>query len=280
MKPGRACTHTRGSVSGSSVLAQLRLSRLWLSGLLLIGLLLASTLPGCTANSDVATDSGLAGDTSGGTITVFAASSLAPVIDELTQAFASDIRVLFSLAGSSTLREQLLAGAPADVFIPADIEHLEAVSKERPLAGPAVVVLKNRLALAVPAGNPAQVTGLADLSRPELLVGLCVEPVPCGALARQALAKAGITPEIDTEAPNVSALITQLAAGELDAGIVYFTNTLSADIEEVAWAGPVATYAAGVIAGSPNVAAAQVFLEFLTTPIAQAIFERGGFVLP
>ncbi len=267
--------------------AQCRLARLGsrLGLLLLTGLLLSNTLAGCVASSDTATDSGVTSSQDTDIITIFAASSLAAVMDELIQAFASDVRVLVSVAGSSTLREQLLAGAPADVFIPADIEHLEAVSQERSLAGPAVIVSQNRLALAVPAGNPAEVVNLLDLSRPELVIGLCAEPVPCGALAQQVLAKIGITPATDTEAPNVSALVTQLAAGELDAGIIYFSNTLSPDIEEVAWVDadvlpPVATYAAGVIADSDNQTAAQAFVEFLTTARAQAIFEHNGFISP
>ena len=249
------------------------------------------------------------GDTisaAGGSITVFAASSLAPVMEELAQRFEQDrtgqgsqdsternvqdsteqdsqgstITVLVSLAGSATLREQLLAGAPADVFIPAASSHLTAVANERRLAAPAVLVAKNSLALAVPTGNPAQITGLADLARPELLVGLCAGTVPCGALAQIALAQAGITPSPDTEAANVSALATQLAAGELDVAIVYKTNTLADGIALVEAVPGDASYPAGVLADTDNELVAQAFVEFLVSPGAQEIFTQHGFVLP
>ncbi len=163
-----------------------------------------------------------------GELYVLVAASLLPVVEALAQGFESlnpGVTVRLSAAGSSALREQVLSGAPADVFIPADSVHLESVQAEVGLAGEPVVVARNSLVLAVPAGNEAGVTSLADLARPELLIGLCAPEVPCGALALRGLTLAGIKPVPDTEEPNVRALFTKLAAGELDAAVVYASDT-------------------------------------------------------
>ena len=223
-----------------------------------------------------------------GTLHVMVAASLLPVADELADGFEQahpGVEVLISGGGSSTLREQILAGAPADVFVPADSAHLERVRSDIGLAGAPTVVARNSLVLAVPANNPASVTGLADLARPELLVGMCAGEVPCGALARAGLAAAGIEASADTEEPNVGALVTKLAEGELDAGVVYVSDVLaeSAGIASLGWsAGPApeAVYPAAVLATAPNPLAATAFVEFLRSQAALDIFERRGFESP
>ena len=75
--------------------------------------------------------------------------------------------------------------------------------------------------------------GLADLERGDLLVGLCADEVPCGAMAREALDEAGITPAVDTFESNVRALAAKLKLGELDAGLIYSTDAARADLATV-----------------------------------------------
>ncbi len=223
-----------------------------------------------------------------GTLHVMVAASLLPLKDELAGGFEQahpGVDVLISGGGSSTLREQILAGAPADVFVPADSAHLERVQSVIGLAGEATNVARNSLVLAVPANNPASVTDLSDLARPELLVGMCATEVPCGALARAGLAAAGIEASVDTEEPNVRALVTKLAAGELDAGIVYVSDVLvdSDRIASLGWpagTAPEAVYPAAVLATAPNPRAATAFVEFLRSKAALDIFQRHGFESP
>src|SRR5690606_38345755 len=134
--------------------------------------------------------------------------------------------VMLNLGPSSGLREQILEGAPVDVFASANSENMEQVAQ----AGEVdewFVFARNRLTIAVPAGNRAGITGLDDFGRDDLVIGLCAEAVPCGDLARETLASAGITPAIDTNEPDVRALLTKLEADELDAGIVYLTDLVS-----------------------------------------------------
>ena len=263
------------------------------AALVLLGPAALALATGCTSErGDNTARSG--GDELSGDLHVLVAASLLPVAEVLADGFEllhPGVDVQIAGAGSSALREQVLAGAPADVFIPADPVHLDAVRDEVGLAGVPVVVARNSVVLAVPASNEAGVTSLADLARPELLIGLCAAEVPCGALARTGLAQAGIEPVSDTDEPNVRALVTKLAAGELDAAVVYASDAAAADagasndsaVVSLGWTAgtaPQASYAAAVLSDAPNPAAATAFVAFLRTGTARGAFADFGFVVP
>jgi len=125
------------------------------------------------------------------------------------------------------------AGAEADVLITADAATMNRATADGSVRGTPVVIATNALVLATAPGNPGHVTGLADLARPDLLVGLCSADVPCGALALQALDDAQVAPSIDTLELNVRALATKLSLGELDAGLIYTTDAVVADLPVV-----------------------------------------------
>jgi molybdate transport system substrate-binding protein len=165
-----------------------------------------------------------------GDITVFAAASLTDAFTELGSTFESenpDVSVEFNFGASSALREQILAGAPADVFASANTSNMDQIVDGGAASGPEDFVT-NLLEIAVPTGNDAGVTGLDDFANPDLLIGLCAEEVPCGEFGREALANAGVTPSIDTNEPDVRSLLTKVEAGDLDAGIVYVTDVMAA----------------------------------------------------
>ena len=159
-----------------------------------------------------------------------AASSLTDVIDIV---FDSRERVTPVIAGSSTLVAQLAAGAEADVLMTADSATMQRAVAEGSVRGEPVLIATNALVLAIATGNPGRVSGLADLTRRELLVGLCAGEVPCGALARQALDEAGVAPSADTLEPNVRALAAKISLGELDAGLVYATDARASGLATV-----------------------------------------------
>lgn len=219
-------------------------------------------------------------------VLVFAASSLTDAFGDLETAFEAahpGVDVELNLAGSSRLREQLLAGAPADVFAAADLSTMAAVV-DAGLAEAPVVFAENRLALAVPVDNPGRVQGLDDLERPELLVGLCAAGVPCGDFAREALSQAGVEASVDTDEPDVRALLTKLAAGELDAGIVYATDVAASDDVASIPLPPsvdvVAAYPITVLADAPAGGDAADFVAFVTSAEGQAILAAHGFQTP
>ncbi|MDE0161209.1 MAG: substrate-binding domain-containing protein [Acidimicrobiaceae bacterium] len=163
-------------------------------------------------------------------VVVMAASSLSDVLEAVFEGRESVTPVF---AASSTLVAQLAAGAEADVLITADAATMDRAVAEGSVRGEPVLIATNNLVLATPAGNPGGVTGLADLSRRGLLVGLCAAEVPCGALAQRALGEAGVTPSADTLEPNVRALAAKISLGELDAGLVYATDARTAGLATV-----------------------------------------------
>ena len=156
-----------------------------------------------------------------GEVVVMAASSLSDVIGIV---FEDRESVTAVIAASSTLVAQLAAGAEADVLITANGATMDRAVSEGSVRGEPVLIATNNLVLATPAGNPGGVTGLGDLARSDLLIGLCAAEVPCGELAAQALGEAGIAPSADTLEPNVRSLASKLSLGELDAGLVYATD--------------------------------------------------------
>ena len=234
------------------------------------------------AENGVGADRGAPSD--GGEITVFAAASLTQAFTELGERFETEhrgVRVRFSFAGSSSLREQILAGAPADVFASANQSTMQELV-DAGVVGAPEVLLTNRLAIAVPAGNPAGVRSLEDFARDALLVGLCAEAVPCGELARTALVGKGVTPAVDTNATDVRALLTQVASGDLDAGIVYRSDVATAGVTVEAVAIPPAdnvttTYLIGTIKAATTPAVAQRFVAFALGREGQRVLAAHGF---
>jgi molybdate transport system substrate-binding protein len=220
------------------------------------------------------------------TITVFAAASLTDAFEEVGDAFEAanpGVTVTFNFAASSTLREQILAGAPADVFASANTSNMDQVVDAGAAIDPSDFV-ENRLQIAVPAGNPENVTGLVDFADDDLLIGLCAAEVPCGQFGREALAKAGVTPSIDTNEPDVRSLLTKIEAGELDAGIVYVTDVTSAGDAVEGIAIPeeenvVAVYPIAALTESGNPDVADAFVASVLSGEGREILASYGFTL-
>lgn len=232
-----------------------------------------ATLVGCTTNEP------------DGELTVFAAASLTDAFEEIGAAFEAerdDVEVTFAFGASSSLREQLLGGAPADVFASAAPGPIEALVEEGLVEDPAPFA-RNSLAVAVPRGNPGGVGSLADLADPSLLVGLCAPEVPCGALARQVVEQAGIEVRPDTEEVDVRALLGKVVAGELDAGLVYLTDVHAAGdaVEAIEVPGDASTeYPIAVVRAAADVEAARAFTRFVRGPVGRRILADAGFGSP
>ena len=224
-----------------------------------------------------------------GELLVSAAASLTDAFAEVEAAFEAanpDVDVLLNLGPSSGLREAILEGAPADVFASANTSNMDQVVEVVEASGEPEIFVTNVLQIAVPAGNPGEVAGLEDFASEELLIGLCAEDVPCGDFGRQALENAGVTPAIDTNEPDVRALLTKIENDELDAGIVYVTDVLSSPPGEVegidipAEVNVVAEYPIASLANAPNPEAAAAWIEFVLSEEGQAILTSYGFTSP
>jgi molybdate transport system substrate-binding protein len=222
-----------------------------------------------------------------GDLTVFAAASLTDAFDEVGTAFEEanpDVSIEFNYGASSALREQILAGAPADVFASANASNMDQVVDTGAATDPQDFVT-NQLQIVVPAENPRGVAGLDDFADADLLIGLCAEEVPCGEFGREALASAQVTPSVDTNEPDVRALLTKVEAGELDAGIVYVTDVLAAGdavegIDIPADVNVTATYPIAALSDAGNAEVAAAFVEFVLSDDGQEILESYGFDRP
>jgi molybdate transport system substrate-binding protein len=242
----------------------------------------ADTGDDSTATAAAAEASALEGD-----ITVFAAASLTDAFDEVGAAFEEanpDVNVEFNYGPSSGLREQILEGAPADVFASANTSNMDQVV-EGGAAEDAENFVTNQLQIAVPAGNPGDVDGLDDFANADLLIGLCAEDVPCGEFGREALDNAGVTPEVDTNEADVRALLTKIESGDLDAGIVYITDVLAAGdavegIDIPADDNVTATYPIAALTDAGNTEVAQAFVDFVLSDDGQEILTSHGFDSP
>lgn len=223
-----------------------------------------------------------------GEVLVFAAASLTDAFGELGAAFEAThpgVTITLNLAASSALREQIVAGAPADVFASASIDDINQLAAAGALGSQAQVFARNSMTIAVPAGNAAGITGLADFANAELLIGLCAEETPCGRYTRLVLGSAGILPSADSNEPDVRSLLAKIAAGELDAGIVYLTDVAAAGDRVTSIAIPAehaveAAYPIAVLADAPNPEAAAEFTAFVLSPAGRAILAGFGFQAP
>ncbi len=164
------------------------------------------------------------------TIGVAAAPSLSTAFTEIISDFEADnpgVRVSLELGRSGEIAKSLPGRTDINVFASAGAEAMDLAVAEGTAVDPQIFA-HNHVVLAVPSGNPRQVTGLDDLERDDLRVGLCSIDVPCGRAADALLAAAEVTPpEVVDRAAGSRALTARLADNEVDVGIVYRTDVAS-----------------------------------------------------
>lgn len=245
----------------------------------------AETTSGSTgAASTGAADAPLTGD-----VTVFAAASLTEAFTELGTAFEAmhpETTVTFNVAGSQQLATQIATdGAPADVFASANQTQMDVVADADLLDGDPVVFARNRLEIVVEPGNPADVTTLEDLGRDDVTVVLAAEEVPAGQYAREALDAAGVTVRPVSLETDVRAVLTKVALGEADAGIVYTSDITAADERAEGVAIPdednvIAAYPIAALRDAPNAAAGRAFVALVRSEEGRRTLDAYGFVAP
>lgn len=221
-------------------------------------------------------------------VLVFAAASLSDAFEALGAAFESahpGTTVRFNFAGSQQLVAQILQGAPADVFAPADQRQLQKVAAARAVAGEAPLFAANALTIVVEPGNPLHVRGLSDLARGDLTLVLAAEEVPAGHYALQALERAGVEVTAASLENDVRAVLFKVRLGEADAGIVYASDVVAAgDAVDAIPIAPQhndrARYPIAVLAHAPNPDAGQAFVTFVRSPEGQALLGEYGFSAP
>ncbi|KKK05107.1 molybdate ABC transporter substrate-binding protein [Micromonospora sp. HK10] len=243
---------------------------------------LTLALAGCGGADEPA-----AGD-AGGRVTVFAAASLTESFTRLGRDFEAahpGTTVTVNFAGSSALATQITQGAPADVFVAASPATMKTVTDAGDAAGEPTILVRNQLVIAVPAGNPGRVTGLADLARPGVKVALCAEQVPCGAAAKTALGAAGVRLTPATLEQDVKGALAKVKLGEVDAALVYRTDARATAgaldaVEFPESARAVNDYPIVVLKHAANPGGARAFVDHVRSAAGLAVLTAAGFQAP
>lgn len=264
------------------------------AALLAVGLL---GLAGCSSSSSstststaTTTSTGSAGAATAGssssqtTITVFAAASLKESFTEIAKDFQAahpGTTVKFNFGGSSTLAEQVVQGAPADVFAAASTTTMETASKASAVGTP-VTFATNTMEIAVPTGNPGKVKALSDLTRKDLTVALCQQDVPCGAASQKMFSAQKLTVTPATWEPDVKSVLSKVELDEADAGIVYTTDVKAAGSKVTGITIPAAqnvetSYPIATVKASRNQAVAQQFVDFVNSAKGKSVLAADGF---
>jgi molybdate transport system substrate-binding protein len=233
----------------------------------------------------------------GGDLTVFAAASLTDAFEEIAAELESaspGLAVTFNFGGSPTLVTQLEQGADADVFASANLAQMDAAEENGSIAGEPVVFVRNRLAIVVPASNPAAIDDAADLANDGVKLILANADVPVGRYARESLCLMGADPStygegfVDRVAANVVSeeedvrdVLAKIELGEADAGIVYVSDAqIGADaivlVEIPDAVNRVAAYPIAAVAGG-DPALAGGFIAAVLSAEGQGTLEGFGF---
>lgn len=224
---------------------------------------------------------------------VFAAASLTETLNEIIenyQSVAPEVTIIPTYDSSGTLLTQIQEGADCDLFLSAGASQMDELEDGGGvLEGTRLDLLENKVALAVPDGNPKGIESfdqLAELLKAgDVFLAIGNSDVPVGQYTQKIFAYYGIdeTAASDclTYGSNVKEVTTQVSEGAVDCGIIYATDAFSAGLTVVDGAtaemcGQV-IYPAAVTATSAHPDAAQAFLDYLTTPEAGTVFESVGF---
>lgn len=261
----------------------LRRKTVWLCGLLCV-LLLA----GCGGQDEPVT------------LTVFAAASLTDAFTEAGQTFTAanpDVTVTFSFAGSQELATQIREGAPVDLFASANQTQMDAaIASGRINRTAPQIFVQNRLVVIVSNDNQAGINSLEDLAREGVQLLFAAAEVPVGQYTLDFLGKAAasgafparyqddVLANVVSYEQNVRAILTKISLGEGDAGVVYSSDVVGTEAENVLVLeipddlNTIAQYPIAPLNDSEQGAAAAAFINFILSAEGQAILAQYGFI--
>ena len=238
-------------------------------------------------------------------IIVFAAASMTETMTALGEQYMAvhpEVTIIFNFDSSGTLKTQIQEGADCDIFISAGQKQMNQLDitadPEVNTDGLDFVIedtrfnmLENKIALAVPEGNPANIHSYEDLvvglTSGEIMMAMGNTDVPAGQytqkildyyeLAEESLAQSGVI----TYGSNVKEVTTQVSEATVDCGIIYQTDAFSADLTVVDTAtvemcGQV-IYPAAILNTSKNAGPAQAFLDYIISDAGDEVFASVGF---
>jgi len=232
-------------------------------------------------------------------LNVFAAASLQAAFTDIGKAFSqahSNVTVTFNFAGSDALATQINQGAPADVFASANTTQMNNVVTPCNIDGSAVKTFAhNRLVVIYPTANPANIQSLQDLGKSGVKVVLAANTVPVGQYVLQFLGLAAADPSFGASyktnvlknvvsyETDVKSVLSKVALGEADAGIVYTTDAATETGKVGTIAIPdnlnvIALYPIAAVKASKQATTAQEFVDYVLSSDGQATLAKYGFI--
>ena len=255
--------------------------------------LLVAALAGCGGESGAATGGG---QEQGGTLTVFAASSLTDAFGELARIFEErnpGVEVRQSFESSSTLLTQIQQGAPADVFASAAEEEMNSAAKDDLVAGEPEIFVRNREVIMVPQENPAGIESMRDLASPGTRLVLAEDGVPAADYAMEILGKAdaeyggnfkrNVLSNVVSREADVRASVSRVALGDADATFGYASD-YTPDIRDRVRVvevpeslNIVASYPIAALQDAKNPGLAREWVDLVVSEKGQRVLEKWGF---
>ncbi|MDF2855067.1 MAG: modA [Neobacillus sp.] len=255
----------------------------WMKNIFHIGLAIIIFLSACTTNEE--------NQQKKVELTISAAASLNSALSEIKTKFEQEnkhITLFYNTGGSGTLQQQIIQGAPVDVFLSASNDQFNELTKKDFIdKQDQVDLLGNQLVLITNKTTPGPFKQFSELQEgniKKVAIGT-PETVPAGMYAKQTLQNLGLwdllLPKM-IQTKDVRQVLTYVETGNVEAGIVYMTDAKISDkVKVVAVAEPDAhdtiIYPAGIIKSSKNRQEATLFLDYLQTTTAKTIFKKYGF---
>lgn len=234
------------------------------------------------------------------TLLILAAASLSESFVEIGLVFEKShpgVHVIFNFAGSQQLAQQIVQGAPADVFASANQKHMDVViSDGRIQKGSDQPFANNRLIVILPNENHADILTLQDLAKPGLRLVVAAEEVPVGLYSQEFLSRTVLDASFDPDYKekvmanvvsyenNVKAVVSKVILGEADAGIVYTSDSSENNAKNILQL-PIpdnlnvtAVYPIAPLKDSHHPMLTKAFIDFVISPEGQEILARHGLI--
>jgi molybdate transport system substrate-binding protein len=218
---------------------------------------------------------------------VYADESLTEAFTQIGQAFESQHEGFvpkFTFEFSQSLVQRIEEGAPAGTFATSDPAYLTDLGNHEVEATEPVKFATNTMTIVVPVGNPAKITSLADMAKPDVKVILCDPQSACGAHSAQVLTGAGVSVTPVATAPNAGAAVQAVESRAADASIVF-----ASDMDPSGDAGTVvippernvtAEYVIAAVGAGADDQLQRDFIDFVTGKDGQAILNQFNFGPP
>lgn len=266
--------------------------------LILLGLLLVACGGGTTtSNTSSSGSTPTTASQAPVTLNIFAAASLTESFNTIATQYKTvhpNVTLKYNFNGSQILVQQIINGAPADVFASADTTNMQKATSAGLVTTPKIFA-QNKITVVIPASNPGHITSLKDLANKGEKIVVAAPSVPVGKYGLQVLDKMGkssqygpayesaVKANFVSQEDNVKAVVQKVQLGEADAGIVYVTDAETAankvkliDIPDNF--NVIAQYPIAAVKSSKNATAAQDFVQYILSSSGQTALEKYGFM--